>query len=318
MDVRTISSSRAADGQGSTRILIDQGELRSLLSNLSHELCRPLVCLRAGFDLLLGESSASFTPDQRGHLLTMVTLCDDLLQLTRSYLDYAGIVQGSRPLCLGGYTIGALIHEIDRQFAPIAAARQVHWESCADSPETLVITDASLCQQIVGNLVSNALKYTPVGGQVRVVGQPQADSWSVTISDSGPGIPADALDQVFEPFFRLARDEHSGIEGNGLGLAICRELVAQLHGGIVLNSVLGQGTAVSVHFPLALPGTTRPSAPPTTSHVPPRDRAGGTHHIDHGQSKSPASLRGSDRSTTIVSHGAASRSTRPGRRSRHP
>jgi signal transduction histidine kinase len=251
MDVRTTSLSPRTERQGSARFLIDQGELRSVLSSLSHELCRPLISLKAGFDLLLGESSSTFTPDQRGHLLTMVTLCDDLLRLTRSYLDYAAIVQGSRPLCLGSFTIGALIHEIGRQFAPIAVIRQVHWETHVDSPETAVVTDASRCQQIVGNLVSNALKYTPGGGQVRVVGQAEADSWSVTVSDSGPGIPADAREMVFEPFFRLARDDHSAIEGNGLGLAICRELVTQLHGEIALTSVVGQGTSVCVRFPLA-------------------------------------------------------------------
>ena len=101
----------------------------------------------------------------------MVSLCDDLLRLTRSYLDYAGIVQGSRPLCLGSFTIGALIDEIDRQFAPVALARQLDWESHADSPEIVVVTDASRCQQIFGNLVSNAIKYTPVGGRVRVTGK---------------------------------------------------------------------------------------------------------------------------------------------------
>ena len=63
----------------------------------------------------------------------------------------------------------------------------------------------------------------------------------MTVADSGPGIPADALDLVFEPFFRLPRDEHSGIEGNGLGLAICRELVTQLQGEITLSSVVGAG-----------------------------------------------------------------------------
>ena len=89
----------------------------------------------------------------------------------------------------------------------------------------MVVTDASRCQQIFGNLVSNALKYTPVGGRVRVTGRAEADSWSVIVSDSGPGIPAESLDRVFEPFFRLSRDEHSVIEGSGLGLAICRELV---------------------------------------------------------------------------------------------
>jgi len=249
MDVRTTSTT-PAQSRGNNQLLIDRGELRSVLSNLSHELCRPLISLKAGFDLLLGEPAATFTPDQRSHLLTMVTLCNDLLELTRSYLDYAGIVQGSRPLCLGQYTIGALIHEISRQFGPTAAARHIHWEARVETPEASVRTDASRCQQILGNLVSNALKYTPVGGRVHVSGKVEAESWSVTVADSGPGIPPDAIELVFEPFFRLARDEHSGVEGNGVGLAICRELVAQLQGDITLTSVIGEGTSVTVRFPL--------------------------------------------------------------------
>jgi signal transduction histidine kinase len=252
MDVRTTSTATLENNRGANHLLIDRGELRSVLTNLSHELCRPLISLKAGFDLLLGEPDARFTPDQRSHILTMVTLCDDLLRLTRSYLDYAGLVQGSRPLCLGCFTIGALVQEIARQFGPMAAARDVRWETQVDTPDATVETDASRCQQILGNLVSNALKYTPVGGRVRVIGKVQADSWSVVVEDSGPGIPPDALDMVFEPFFRLARDEHSGVEGNGLGLSICREMVAQLQGEIALSSVLGQGTTVTVRFPLTI------------------------------------------------------------------
>src|SRR3984957_18026917 len=129
MEVRSTPSSPRVEGQEIARFLIDHGELRSILSNLSHELCRPLVSLRAGFDLLLDESPSTITPDQRGHLATMVSLCDELLRLTRGYLDYAGIVQGSRPICLGSFTIGALIAELDRQFGPIALARQLDWEA---------------------------------------------------------------------------------------------------------------------------------------------------------------------------------------------
>jgi signal transduction histidine kinase len=259
MDVR-MTSTATAENRGSNTLLIDRGELRSVLTNLSHELCRPLISLKAGFDLLLGESALTFTSDQRSHIQTMVMLCDDLLQLTRSYLDFAGLVQGSRPLCLGRFTIGALVHEIGRQFEPMAAARRVTWETRVDSQNTSVTTDASRCQQILGNLASNALKYTPVGGRVRISGRVDADSWSITIDDSGPGIPADAIDLVFEPFYRLARDEHSGVEGNGLGLAICRELVAQLRGEIVLRSVVGQGTCATVRFPREIPEPDRSEA----------------------------------------------------------
>ncbi len=255
MDVQTTPTSSRAERQESSSILIDQGELRSILFNLSHELCRPLASLRTGFDLLLGESPSTITPDQRGHLLTMVSLCDDLLKLTRSYLDYAGIIQGSRPLCLGSFTVGALMSEIDRQFAPSAAARQVDWISRAEPPDSVVVTDASRWQQIFGNLVSNALKYTPSGGEVSVVGKVEDESWSLIVSDTGLGIPADAHDKVFEPFFRLAREEFSGIDGSGLGLAICRELVTQLQGQILMDSVVGRGTTITVRFPLPVAGT---------------------------------------------------------------
>jgi signal transduction histidine kinase len=247
MDARFDPS--ALPSQVSPRSLIDHAELRSLLSNLSHELCRPLISLRAGFDLLLADSTRPISRDQRGHVQTMVSLCDDLLRLTRSYLDYAGLIQGTRPLCYGTFTVGALVREIDRQFAPLAAARRIVWECTLEGADATVTTDASRCQQIFGNLVSNALKYTPEGGHVRVIARQEGGGWQVTVSDSGPGIPPDALSKVFEPFYRLARDERSGIEGSGLGLAICREMVDQMWGEIVLTSVVGQGTRVTVQLP---------------------------------------------------------------------
>ncbi len=258
MDDRPQSSYSRAHATGDPRPLIDQEELRSILSNLSHELCRPLVSLRAGFDLLLADAQSTMSGDQRGHLGTMVSLCDDLLRLTRGYLDYAAIVQGSRPLRLGSFTIGALIHEIDRQYAPVAKSQRVHWQAEAEPCDGVVVTDAARCQQIFGNLASNALKYTPAGGEVRVTGKLEADSWSVVIFNSGPGIPAESLDKVFEPFFRLPRDERSGIEGSGLGLAICRELVTQLGGEIKLQSTVEDGTTISVRFPTATCTTAQP------------------------------------------------------------
>jgi signal transduction histidine kinase len=251
MDARTDNS--VLSSQVSPRSLIEHAELRSLLSNLSHELCRPLISLRAGFDLLLTDSARPISRDQRGHVQTMVVLCDDLLRLTRSYLDYAGLIQGTRPLCFGTFTIGALVREIDRQFAPLAAARRIAWDCALEGPDATVTTDASRCQQIFGNLVANALKYTPEGGQVRVVARHEGERWQVVVNDSGPGIPVEAHSKVFEPFYRLSRDERSGIEGSGLGLAICREMVDQMWGEIALSSGVGQGTRVTVQFPSEAP-----------------------------------------------------------------
>lgn len=253
MDVRLPPfSAGPQSGQIAPR-LVNRSHVSSVLANLSHELGRQLASLRSGFDLILAESPSPVAQDQRGHLLTMVSLCDDLLRFTRSSLDYAAAAQGSRPLCLGFYTIGALVTEIDRQFAPVASARQIKWESHTTQSESSVVTDASRCQQIFGNLASNALKYTPAGGRVRIVGRAVADSWQVTFADSGPGIPLESHERVFEPFVRLPRDECAGIEGSGLGLAICRELVMQLRGTISLDSAGTAGTSITVRFPIAGP-----------------------------------------------------------------
>jgi signal transduction histidine kinase len=248
MDVRPDTS--AFTDPSAPRAFIEQAELRSILSSLSHELCRPLVSLRAGFDLLLGDAARPISHDQRGHVQTMAVLCDDLLRLTRSYLDYAGLVQGARPLCFGAFTVGAMIREIDRHFAPTAAARGIEWECTLEGADATVTTDASRCQQIFGNLVANALKYTPPGSRVRVDGEIEGRRWRVTVADNGPGIPSEEIERVFAPFYRLARDEKSRVEGNGLGLAICREMVDQLGGEITLESDLGIGTRVTTRFPV--------------------------------------------------------------------
>lgn len=237
-----------------TRQPIDQGELRAILSNLSHELRRPLISLKAGFDLLLRGPSSSISTDERGHLTTMVSLCDDLLKLTRGYLDYAAIVQGARPLIQGAFTLGAIVGEIDRQFAPAAQERRILWSTTIDQPDALVVTDVMRVQQILGNLVSNALKYTPTGGRVQILARADDESWSLTVEDTGPGIPPDAIDKIFEPFYRLPRDEHSAVEGSGLGLAICRELASQLQGRVAVDSVPGRGTAIEASFPRKGPG----------------------------------------------------------------
>lgn len=256
MDALSEDSSGA--GSSADRPGFDHDELQAFLTNLSHDLGRSLISLRAGFDLLLGDVRCPMATEQRGHVQTMVRLCDDLLGLTRNYLDYAGLLQGARPLCYGTFTIGALIREIDRQFAGRAASRRIAWECSVEGPDATVTTDASRCQQVFGNLVANALKFTPEGGQIRLKGGRDGDHWSVVISDNGPGIPRESLNRVFEPFFRVPRNEGTASDGNGLGLAICREMVGQMGGEIVLDSTVGQGTSARVRLPAD--GVTRLSA----------------------------------------------------------
>jgi signal transduction histidine kinase len=231
----------------------DRKELHTLLCSLSHELCRPLASLRTGFDLLIADAPGAISPRQMGHVTTMMGLCDELLHLTRGYLDYAEVVRRSRPPKLGTLSIGAVVRELDRQFGPLARSRDQTWRAVVAEPDATVVTDASLCQQIFGNLVSNAIKYTPPGGTVGVSARTDGASWGLTVDDDGPGVPVEDRERIFEPFYRLPRDEQSKIEGTGLGLAICRELVAQLQGRITVRSEVGRGTSMKVVFPTRPP-----------------------------------------------------------------
>jgi signal transduction histidine kinase len=231
--------------------LIESGELQSILSNLSHELCRPLTSLRAGFGLLLADPTREISPIQRGHIQTMVDLCEELLTLTRTHLDYAGLVQGAWPISFGTFTIGALVREIDRQFADRASAQRIHWVCGLEGADASVTNDASRCQQIFANLVSSALKSTREGGTVRVGGACHGRYWVVTVADDGHGIPAEEQGRPFEPLHRRTREDRSCGSECDLGLASSRELVAQLGGEISFHPAIGgQGTSVSVQFPL--------------------------------------------------------------------
>ena len=125
---------------------------------------------------------------------------------------------------------------------------------------------------------------------MRVAGRVEADSWSLIVSDTGPGIPAEALDRVFEPFFRLARDEHSGIEGSGLGLAICRELVTQLQGQIALGfGGRSRAPRSPSGFPLATKATahSRPDQPPGRSQPAMASGVSGIDSVESSRAVAP-------------------------------
>ena len=250
MDAQPLFSCTASAETGLPQNFNEPVDVRSILSHLGLEFGRQLLSLRAGFDILLGEASPRISEDQRQHVHVMVNLCDDLLRLTRSYVEYAALTQGGAPISLGRFSLGGLVKEVDRVHGPTAETQNRGWSCRLEGADATVTTDASRCQRIVEILVANALKYTLAGGRVHVVAQVEGADWVVTVSDDGPGIPNEDLKRVFEPFYKLPRDERAKTSGDGMGLAICREMVERLGGTIDLNSVLGEGTQVMVRFPI--------------------------------------------------------------------
>jgi signal transduction histidine kinase len=112
-----------------------------------------------------------------------------------------------------------------------------------------VICDELRVNQVVGNLIGNALKFTPAAGRVTVRCHPAADGWRLSVSDSGIGIPPEDLDRIFDAFHRASNVERHGHPGTGLGLVISKAIVER-HGGLMdVTSELGRGTTVTVWLP---------------------------------------------------------------------
>lgn len=228
---------------------------RAATSAVSHELRNPLTVILGHADLLLDDES--LTPSQREHASLIEGAAERMLALTSSLLD------ANRPAEAGeGFDLTAITTAAAEAFAPAASAADIRL--VLDAGDGLPVPgDAFRMRQVVDNLVSNAIKYTPRGGTVRVGAGVEGARAVLTVSDTGIGIGESDLENVFRPYFRAHSATAGGIPGTGLGMSIVRTIVEQNHGTVALTSTLGEGTTATVVLPLA-PGTA-----PVARTVPP-------------------------------------------------
>lgn len=159
------------------------------------------------------------------------------------------IEAGAMPLELADTAIGDVVADAARVAAPAAAERDVALERLVLGGPP-VHGDRLRLQQVVEALISNSVKFTGSGGRVTVTATYRDNEWQIDVADSGMGIPADELGQIFDPFFRASNARTAGVPGSGLGLAIVKA-VTELHGGrVAVASTPGSGTTVSVYLPV--------------------------------------------------------------------
>jgi two-component system heavy metal sensor histidine kinase CusS len=150
--------------------------------------------------------------------------------------------------------VGMLLSGVREYYEAAAADGGISLATTATEGNVIAELDRTLMQRAVGNLVSNAIAYTPPGGSVVIETQADAAEIRIDVSDTGVGIPAEALPRVFDRFFRVDSSRSQGSGGTGLGLAIVQSIAA-LHGGRVqISSQVGQGTRVTLHMPVAAAG----------------------------------------------------------------
>jgi two-component system CheB/CheR fusion protein len=239
------------------------------LAVLSHELRNPLTPIRNSLAILEravpGGSQAlraqAIIGRQVGHLARLV---DDLLDVTR-------IARGKAQLQRDRFELGEVVGRTVEDYRGAFIDDGIAFSDAISADPMWLVGDATRIAQVVGNLLANAVKFTPPGGQVKLTLERASDTAVLRVRDDGQGIAPDVLDHVFEPFAQAPQAPDRTCGGLGLGLALVRGFV-QLHGGSVevSSAGVGRGTEFTVHLPLeALPAM---GAKPQASNRPVRRR----------------------------------------------
>jgi signal transduction histidine kinase len=220
---------------------------KRLLANLIHEIGRPLGALRMGIEAL--KHGANRDPQFYAELLEGMDLETGHLQRLLEDLSHLHEqALGTLELDYQNLELTTWLPGMLNPWKQAALQKRLCWELHIPSMLPIVRADPLRLDQVIGNLVSNAIKFTPGGGTVQIeAGESDSHVW-VRINDTGPGIAADVQEKIFEPFFRAGQGRRYP-EGMGLGLSIARELV-EAHGGTLkLESEPGSGSKFTVWLP---------------------------------------------------------------------
>ncbi len=225
--------------------------LRSqFLSHVSHELKTPLTSIKGFLQNLLDGLTGPLNEKQHRYLSRMLDNSNRLIRMIEDLLDRTKIQSGRLDLIPGEIDLGHCVADAVEQLRLLAQAKRQTLETDVPPAPLIVWADHDRLIQIVINLVQNAVKFTPEDGSITVtVRQENQVLAEVSVRDTGPGIPPEFLDQIFDPFFRV-KQARSGIKGLGLGLSIVRTLVELQGGRIAARSELGRGAELYFTIPL--------------------------------------------------------------------
>lgn len=221
----------------------------------SHELRTPLSAIIVFADLALREAYGPLDEKMRNAQQHIVNSARHLKRIINDLLDLSKIEAGEFEIENEPFTIKEVMDVIESSCLPIAQEKDLEWSvTIAKSMPPILEGDGERVTQIAVNLVGNAVKFTEEG-QVQVTVEPVDEiSWHLVVSDSGPGIPEDQQEKVFEAFRSLDKSGSKSIAAStGLGLAIARNLAHMMGGEITLHSELGVGSTFEVHLPMIIP-----------------------------------------------------------------
>jgi PAS domain S-box-containing protein len=218
------------------------------ISSVSHELRSPLTSIRAYTESILQEPDMS-----RQTQMEFMKIIDDeserLARLIDSILEISRIESGRKEISLVEFEIVAVVKRVLTAMKPLAEKKSIKLSFVISEGVNSLVADEGRVESVVTNLVNNAIKFTPDGGSIDISVQQVGEDVRISVTDTGVGIPKEALGKIFDRFYRVRRTG-SRVQGTGLGLAIVKEIVAMHGGRIEVESEEGRGSKFTIILPL--------------------------------------------------------------------
>ncbi|AKB18491.1 sensory transduction histidine kinase [Methanosarcina sp. WWM596] len=225
--------------------------MSEFLATMSHELRTPLTSIIGFSDLMLGGTTGEFDELNRKFLGNISNSGKHLLSLINSILDLSKIEAGKMDLELDFFSLYDVFADTRNISSPLALKKNISMNFNVESG-FFIYADRTRFKQIMYNLVSNAIKFTPEGGSVEVVGARSENGIRVTVSDTGIGISKDEIKHLFKPFKQIDSTLSRKYEGTGLGLVLSKKFV-EMHGGSIwVKSEPGKGSTFTFEVPVEI------------------------------------------------------------------
>lgn len=230
------------------------------ISLASHQLRTPLSAVKTYSHMLADGYMGKVTPTQKKSLHTIIAATNRMNELISTLLNISRIESGTIAVRPKSLKVEAVVEEVLRELTLMAADKSIAMTlKITGSASTTITTDSLILKEILTNLVSNGIKYTPDGGKITIAIRPRLSDVTISVTDTGWGIPKDVQDQIFSKFFRAPNIVRRETTGTGLGLYLVKGLVELLGGRIWFKSEEQNGTTFSLALPRRKP--TRKAAP---------------------------------------------------------
>jgi len=216
---------------------------------VSHELRTPLGAIGGYAALLEEEIHGPLSEQQRKFVGRIRHNQLHLLRLVNELLDLAKIESGQFPLKIASAPVPAIVEGVSNMIEPQMRSKELHFEVLYGEKSLCVLADRERVEQIMLNLLANAVKFTPAGGSITISTSHSKHEILLHVRDTGVGIPTEKLEEVFRPFVQIHALAPGVSRGTGLGLAISRELARAMGGDLSVESEPGKGSTFTLCLP---------------------------------------------------------------------